>query len=903
MVGSTAATTENTGAVTSGVKEDVEPLVEKLKTLQTALREKLDSVKPGTPTNQLQDEVRTQCKEIEGLQLKIFNTREAQYSQEAQPVVSGGHLGDSLDYLYALARKLSQALRKIDSGTPEETREWRKEGDLRGERGRKIASEIFESLIAYETDSTGKEFTGLLSEVIVHNLKPNEWQQFVISIINNFLANPDNVVAVDPKESTASIPVKKIYSPARIIQALDKISIPPGELLSFLTSKLNIPVGSVEANKKKSRSMAATSTAQTEKLQTKEGQSCTLSILASVLLLLNSSFKKTQSTESSELVPPGMRRSASSASKGKENPAQKPAQKPEDNIEIKKLNHEESLQAAFYICVWICDNNQFDDVDKGNVLALGLDLVLQIMKFAKISGVRELLRDPNSFLKLSMSSLKLTSPVLLPKFQALLNALLNPKQFIRKKSTADEPNKEEEFQAEETKILLVHHLQTILKWLLTYVLSMDQSLHPSNLKRDELSPSTWLEHICFVLEFLLLAADKIVVADPKKDSKKMIKKKFSERKKSMFPQEAYHTAENDDLLRPGMSRSLSFSQEGTSKSQESNVVNVEDFDKTNTIPQECLAQLISLLSTKATLKHGFTLNSCTKGWSLLMKTILKVKVTILIEGKTFNSLIESFLSASEDIQQIMFPEIIDLTQNLLKHQTHQKELCNTVISVIFNTLNSLNDDKYGSIAFSLLKGWLDILLTKSSPKPIENYNKLPDKAFCKLNAQGALTLFVNLGSYLWSRLNLGSRDGAQNCSELNLIKLQVAEDLLRLLVSSESSSNLLAISELFANFKKYSREIKKAIEYYLEWFLVNKSSESSGTPSTDLMKSISEDMMKLFQIIGDYQEVSKVAIAALISGCKKLDQTLLKLQDTQRVSSYTLLQYNSRACSILRGAI
>jgi len=878
-------------------KVNTKALTEKLDKLQSELCSRLALMKAGPPTPQSKDEIKNLCKEIKICQSKLYNARETHTATDAEqpaPTTFLAHPEKSLDYLYTIAQKLSQSLRKIDSATSEESKAWRKDVELRGEKGRNIALEIFEYLIAYELSTTSKEFTSLLSEVLVHNLKPNEWQQFVINIINNFLTN-SNAIPTQENTTMSMIPPQKIYSPAKIIQALDKISIPTGELLSFLTGKLEIPIGLPEAtDKKKTRSA-------TQKLSAEE-ESSTLSTLASILLLLNSSFKKVQPSETGDLTPPGMRRSISSKSKeGKEEPAVA-TQRVENIVEIKKFNHEESLQAAFYICIWICENPSLSDTDKSHVLALGLDLVLQIMKFAKVSGIRDLLRDPNSFLKLFMSTLKLTSPVLLTKFQGLLNAFLNPKQFSKKKTTTPEvQTPDEDALAEETKMLLVHHLQTILKWLLSYALNLDQ---PSSAlpRRDDIAPSVWLEHICFILEFLLLAADKITV-DPKKESNKTLtKKKLSERKKSMMTEEQrekYLMEDDATLLRPGMPRSMSMSQESKSKDPGS-MINLDELDKSTTIPLDSIMQLIALLSTKTAARSGFNLSHSTKAWSLLMKAILKVKVATLVEGNIFSSLVASFLASSEDIQQIMFPEIIDFTLNMLKQPTYQKELCNAVLNVTFSTLNSLSQsEQYESIAFSLLRGWLDILISKSSPKPAENYNKLPDKVFCKLNAQGASTLFINLGKYLWNSLNLGSRDGAHNSSEFTLLKLQIAEDLLRLLVSSESTSNLLAIGELFANFKKHSGEIKTAVQYYLEWFLLNRANDSNATPSTDSLKSITEDMLKLFQIIGDYQEVSKVAIAALISGCKKMDQTLLKLQPAHRVSTYTLLQYNSRTCSTL----
>mmetsp|Transcript_28555 Transcript_28555/g.25498 ORF Transcript_28555/g.25498 Transcript_28555/m.25498 type:complete len:268 (-) Transcript_28555:4254-5057(-) len=158
---------------------------------------------------------------------------------------------------------------------------------------------------------------------------------------------------------------------------------------------------------------------------------------------------------------------------------------------------------------------------------------------------------------------------------------------------------------------------------------------------------------------------------------------------------------------------------------------------------------------------------------------------------------------------------------------------------------------------------------------------------------------TNLSNFLWSQANYGAKDGVQNSTELNVLKLQIADDLLRLLITSESAFNLLAISELFANFKKNSDEIKRAITIFIEWFLLNRATDSTPSPSTDLVKSISENLSKFFHTVVDYQDVTKAAVQSLIGACKRVDETINKLYTTQKISSYTTLQLNVRSCKAL----
>jgi hypothetical protein len=83
----------------------------------------------------------------------------------------------------------------------------------------------------------------------------------------------------------------------------------------------------------------------------------------------------------------------------------------------------------------------------------------------------------------------------------------------------------------------------------------------------------------------------------------------------------------------------------------------------------------------------------------------------------------------------MFGEILQLNQNMVNQPNYQKEFCNAVLNVLFSTISKIFDYKTNeTITFSLLKGWLDILLTKTTPKPEDYYIKPFEKAFCKLNA-------------------------------------------------------------------------------------------------------------------------------------------------------------------------
>jgi hypothetical protein len=484
-----------------------------------------------------------------------------------------------------------------------------------------------------------------------------------------------------------------------------------------------------------------------------------------------------------------MKRSLSSGSGGEKSPRSRPINKVEGNIEVKRLTHEESLSAAFYITVWISEHPSFNDLDKTNMMGLSMDLMLQVMKMSKLAGMRDLLRDPNSLLKLFMCTMRLENSSLQVRFSQLLENFLNAKP-----TNAEDAG--EQAIVEDIKALLVYHLENILKFMIKYSASADNKSAFAHILKGDISASTWLEYVSFVLERLLVAAESLNDA---KVGGKGDHKKGADRKKAVKKEEGtVEAADSAVLAKPGMNRSMSLSKEERARE-----INIESVDKSGNIPLEIVTALISLLFPEQNSRAGYNFSQSTKGWSLVMKTVLKVEIGTLIKAKIFENLVSSFLVAGEDIQQIMYTEIVKLTQNMISNQSHQKELCQSVLTVAFSTLSSIPQDKYEPVIFALVKGWLDILLTKESPKPEAYLNKPAEKAYCKLNLSGTLTLMNHMSNYLWTQNNYGSKDGVLNSNELQILKLQIADDLLNLLITSESAFNLLAVSEVFANYKNH----------------------------------------------------------------------------------------------------
>lgn len=130
----------------------------------------------------------------------------------------------SLSYLQTVAYSLSKFLRRISSDQPAE-------GDIAVENIRTIVSDIFESFVIFGGSILSEEILSLLDEVLIDKLSEKEWLQFVFAILKKYLMH---------KHKTPLL-----FSQKNLICALDKISIPLGEVLAFLATQLSIPIAGV----------------------------------------------------------------------------------------------------------------------------------------------------------------------------------------------------------------------------------------------------------------------------------------------------------------------------------------------------------------------------------------------------------------------------------------------------------------------------------------------------------------------------------------------------------------------------------------------------------------------------------------------------------------------------------
>ena len=98
--------------------------------------------------------------------------------------------------------------------------------------------------------------------------------------------------------------------------------------------------------------------------------------------------------------------------------------------------------------------------------------------------------------------------------------------------------------------------------------------------------------------------------------------------------------------------------------------------------------LVTLLLSKNQMhlqvREGFALAESPMTWSLVVKSLLDMKASALVEHDIFGTLVNAFLTASQEVQQSLFSEILQVSQNLISQNTHQ--ICSEILAIVFTLL-------------------------------------------------------------------------------------------------------------------------------------------------------------------------------------------------------------------------
>lgn len=88
-------------------------------------------------------------------------------------------------------------------------------------------------------------------------------------------------------------------------------------------------------------------------------------------------------------------------------------------------------------------------------------------------------------------------------------------------------------------------------------------------------------------------------------------------------------------------------------------------------------------------------------WSLVLKSLTAVSVNQLIEAKIFDALVNAFLVSSEEIKQITYPQILNITEIIATQSVHTSDISKFICNLLFITLDNVTDNHHERVGYSI----------------------------------------------------------------------------------------------------------------------------------------------------------------------------------------------------------
>lgn len=173
-------------------------------------------------------------------------------------------------------------------------------------------------------------------------------------------------------------------------------------------------------------------------------------------------------------------------------------------------------------------------------------------------------------------------------------------------------------------------------------------------------------------------------------------------------------------------------------------------------------------------------------WSLVLKSLTAVGVNQLIEAKIFDALVNAFLLSTEEIKQITYPKILQITEVIATQSVHTNDISKFICNLLFLTLENVTDNHHERVGYSICQGWLDILISSTTARnPVNEINK---SVHAKMSGEEMSVYFKKTSQYLLNYLNKCSFEGVTGSSMVNVMRLNLASDLLYVIRFAENKS-------------------------------------------------------------------------------------------------------------------
>ena len=551
---------------------------------------------------------------------------------------------------------------------------------------------------------------------------------------------------------------------------------------------------------------------------------------------------------------------------------------PIGNIMFERLDYDQNMILAYSICKWICTSNLFPHEQKIVLLKLSIELFVCLTKMVNVETLKSLLDDGNSFVQLVMHVLNINDSSITNYFSEIVESLKNPpgvkqlpqdqvQKMIPRNRVAYMEKQEISLQI---KVLLCRHIQTMLKNLVEIAYS--QSLiETSPLYSIYWSQQIWNEHLSYLLELFLGVAEKANIQ--KKDLK--LNQKQEKQAAAAFPPLP-------------LMRSISL------MSEKDKVKRVEaTLEESSTLSITIIKSLTNLLNPhNCRLKVAHHIANL---WTLVLKALTMIPLKSVVETKIFDTLVHSFLQSPEEVQQTTYAEILKMTQKIVKEPAQIEETSRFLLNFLFATLDLAVGTANETLAYNVCSGWLDILISKETPKP-ENY---AGEIFVKLDEEDSLLLLRKGVGLLCKHLSFGSIEGIALSQNTIVMRIEILCDVFRLIASAKNSKGQMAISELFINSKKYEKEMETTIPELITWLLLNEKSAAHNSFASEMLFKISSYIQEILEHLNESEVMIKLGLRTLIEFVSVFDKQIYQLSESGAISFSVSTKLNDRINKLL----
>jgi len=553
------------------------------------------------------------------------------------------------------------------------------------------------------------------------------------------------------------------------------------------------------------------------------------------------------------------------------------ASKGDHSSNFERLDYDQNMMLAYNLCKWICLCTLFPQDQKCVLLKLCMELFICLIKLANIDTLKTLLEDSGSFIEFFMQILYINDSTITSYMSEIINSFksptgtkqVSPEQVQKMKARNRVEYMETQKTALNIKVLLCTHIQSMLKTLVE--VAHNKSLLDSHtIYSIYLSQQVWNEHSSYLLELFLNVAEQV----------------NTDKKELKLEQES----DQKILPAPTLARSISLSSENN------RVVHVDErpnLQEGTTLSIHIIKNLVNLLNPKnnkiKVVHHIANL------WTLVLKALTMIPLITIIETKLFDILVSSFLQSPEEVQQATYSEILRMTQNIVRMPGSVENTSKFLINFLFATLDSAIGTSNEVIAYNVCSGWLDILISKETPKP-EPYS---GEIFVKLNLDDALLILKKGSELLIKYLSIGSAEGLVLAQKTLVMRVEIIADIFKIIAFAKNSKGELAIATLFKNAKENDGILQSVIPDLILWLLLNEKDKVGVTIGSETLSKISGHVQEILTHLVESEVLTKLAMKTLIAFVHEFDNKIYQLAEIATISFNISTKLNNQVNKIV----